>query len=495
MEEQEINLSFEEIMEHNRDPYNFKEIKDHTFCKNIRNPFCGDSYKLFIKLDKSHKKIIDVSFTGVGCAISKASFSLFTEHLKNLPIEEAKKLQKQDIFNLLSIPVSPPRHKCALLPLKAFKEIQEESKRKEIFNYAIGTDSKREEQFKNCYKQNFVKKAALMSDAHTGYDAPIGSVFITEDVIVPKWIGNDIGCGVLAVRITQASNIKPHLIRVFKRVKGRIPMGRSINEIKLISKKQREEFKKILEELKNNVKKTHLLQFIKNQSLSDIGSLGSGNHFLELGMSNSPNEIWVIVHSGSRRVGQKITKHFSNEDQHLKSTSKIGREYLSYHNFAVKFAELNRYEMAQNIIKIIQETSKEKTKSEIWCDTPHNFIELKDKYFIHRKGSTPAKKQERGIIPANMRDGCFLTEGLGNKNFLESSSHGAGRKLSRTLAKKNLSLTNLEKQMIGVIGKINLSIIDESPEAYKDIQEVLEKQKASTKVISHIRPLINWKAA
>ena len=114
-------------------------------------------------------------------------------------------------------------------------------------------------------------------------------------------------------------------------------------------------------------------------------------------------------------------------------------------------------------------------------------------FFIHRKGATPASKKELGIIPANMKEGCFLVEGLGNPDFLNSSSHGAGRKFSRRDSKKLISLKNFEKEMSGIISNVCEKTIDESPFCYKNIYEVMEKQKKSVKVLKHLRPIINFK--
>ena len=115
--------------------------------------------------------------------------------------------------------------------------------------------------------------------------------------------------------------------------------------------------------------------------------------------------------------------------------------------------------------------------------------------FVHRKGATPAKKGERGIIPANMRDGSFLVIGKGNKEFISSSSHGAGRAMSRKQARENINASDFKKEMEnkGILGNFSPSSLDEAPEAYKDIYRVLEMQKKSIKVINHLKPLINWK--
>ena len=131
----------------------------------------------------------------------------------------------------------------------------------------------------------------------------------------------------------------------------------------------------------------------------------------------------------------------------------------------------------------------------IWTNKNHNHA-LKEKgLFIHRKGATPAKKGERGIIPANMKEGSFLVEGKGNRDFISSSSHGAGRAMSRRQAKETINPESFKKEMTtaGVTGDFSEKVLDEAPEAYKNIYEVLDMQKQSIKVLGHLKPFINWK--
>jgi len=132
-------------------------------------------------------------------------------------------------------------------------------------------------------------------------------------------------------------------------------------------------------------------------------------------------------------------------------------------------------------------------KYELWINKNHNHAVYEKGYFIHRKGATPAKKGEKGVIPGNMRDGSFLVEGKGNPKFLSSSSHGAGRSISRKKAKEKYSMKEFVESMKGIRGNISERTLDELPMAYKDIFKVMEAQKSSVKVIKHIKPIINWK--
>ncbi len=156
---------------------------------------------------------------------------------------------------------------------------------------------------------------------------------------------------------------------------------------------------------------------------------------------------------------------------------------------------LNRIEISKLITNSIEEVINEKLNPVIFTNKNHNHAVPfgKKGLFIHRKGATPSKKGERGVIPGNMRDGSFLVIGKGNKDFIYSSSHGAGRVMSKTKAKESVNINDFKKSMSGIIASVNNETIDESPFAYKDVFSVLESQKASIKVVKQLKPIINWK--
>ncbi|MAG18045.1 MAG: RNA-splicing ligase RtcB [Candidatus Diapherotrites archaeon] len=393
---------------------------------------------------------------------------------------------------------------------------------KKINNFALNPDEDTLQQFKHCYEQEFVSKAALMPDAHKGYVAPIGAVLVTKDYVVPSWVGFDIGCGVIAVEIKGKNlleKIKENENKIFDSVKARVPMGvGEINEKKNISDGTLAEYEKLLNEFKKKPHRKEVLQFLEGKAVQHLGTVGSGNHFIELGYSeevlSSSSEdgtglaadlsaVWVVIHSGSRGVGYKVAEFYMKQsakgDKEFEKTypihkdSDTGKEYLNILDFSLEFALLNRMEMARKVILSLEEVLGEKIEWELWVNKNHNHAVPDDGYFIHRKGATPAKKGERGVIPGNMRDGSFLVEGLGNAEFLNSSSHGAGRKYSRTQAQKEFSMKEFEKSMKGIKGTVSEGTIDEAPMAYKDIYEVMDAQKESVKIVTQIKPLINWK--
>ena len=157
------------------------------------------------------------------------------------------------------------------------------------------------------------------------------------------------------------------------------------------------------------------------------------------------------------------------------------------------YALLNRLEMAYKIIGVLNEVLGKNLKYEVWVNKNHNHAVYENGFFVHRKGATPAKKGERGIIPGNMRDGSFLVLGKGNRKFLNSSSHGAGRSLSRKDARKKYTMEQFVESMKGIKGNISSKTLDELPMAYKNFSAVMDAQKNSVKIIKRIKPVINWK--
>lgn len=381
---------------------------------------------------------------------------------------------------------------------------------KKIYNHGIDVDEKTLEQFESCYSEKFVVAAALMPDAHLGYAAPIGAVLKTRDFIVPAWVGFDIGCGLIALKIKGRGlieKIRNKREEIYKKVLKKIPMGvGNYNKESSITKKTKEEFKNILGRFQKNTYDKGILNYLKTSAIKHLGTLGAGNHFVELGYdSKTEKELWLIIHSGSRGVGHSVAKKYmikaskSKEKNKyektfpLKADSEIGKEYLNILEFGLDYALLNRLEMAYKVVEVLNDVFNKDLKYDLWVNKNHNHAIYEKGYFIHRKGATPAKKGERGIIPGNMRDGSFLVEGKGNRKFLNSSSHGAGRSMSRKEAKKRYTMHQFEESMKGIVGNISKKTLDELPMAYKDIFRVMESQKDSVKVVKYIKPIINWK--
>jgi len=365
-------------------------------------------------------------------------------------------------------------------------------------------------QFAECLSQKFTIDGALMSDAHYGYVAPIGAVLITKGKVVPSWVGYDVGCGVIALKLSAPkliSKIKKNIDIIHNKVQRNVPMGLGrVNSESKISKETKEKFTKLMEKLEKGPHNKEILTYLKRKALSNLGSLGHGNHFIEI--DHVGNEVWLVIHSGSRHMGHEVASRYmkaamkeKGEVGNIERTfaldikSKIGKEYLSVLDFLLEFALLNRLEIAREVQNGIEEAIGEKIKMTLWTNKNHNNAERigKTQNFIHRKGATPSKKGERGVIPGNMRDGTFLVIGKGNSNFLESSSHGAGRAMSKTQVKKEFTIEQFKETMKGIKATVKEGTLDEAPFAYKDIFKVMKEQKDSVRIVKHLKPILNWK--
>jgi len=381
-------------------------------------------------------------------------------------------------------------------------------KLKKIYNYGINVDEETLKQFKDCYSEDFVVAAALMPDAHLGYAAPIGAVLKTKKFVVPAWVGFDIGCGLIALQIKGkklVEKIKDNREKIYAKVMKKVPMGAGNYNKEGVTEKTKNEFKKILEKFEKCPHDKNIANYLKSVAMKHLGTLGGGNHFIELGTDEKEKELWIVVHSGSRGVGHTVAKKYmmkasGSKDKSeyektfsLDSSSETGKEYLNVLDFGLDYALLNRMEIAYKVIDALKEILNEDLKYEVWVNKNHNHAVYENGFFIHRKGATPAKKNERGIIPGNMRDGSFLVVGKGNAKFLNSSSHGAGRSMSRKKAREKYSLKEFSEAMKGIIGTVSTETLDELPMAYKNISEVMKAQEKSVKIIKHIKPLINWK--
>lgn len=366
--------------------------------------------------------------------------------------------------------------------------------------YATDLDGKTHAQFMSALSQEYSIQGTLMPDAHLGYAMPIGGVISTRGVIVPAWIGYDIGCGMNTQRISMdAQVIRDNADAIFDEIYAQIPTGKTsraqVMEI--------HSYGSVLDDLVDGISPVCLSEYRVSAGYQ-LGTLGSGNHFLEVGFTDEKN-VWITVHSGSRHLGHRVATHWMDqarsngigEGEHMGfgTKSELGALYYKDMNFCMWWANYNRRAMLNIVGRIIQKYAPDASFYPATYLSVHNFAETDlGGVVIHRKGATEARKNGTAIIPGNMRDGVFLGRGLGNKDSMESCSHGAGRIKSRAAAKSSLDMAEFEAGMVGVKAKVNLGTLDESPAAYKDIFQVLENQKDLVEIHTHIRPLINIKA-
>lgn len=357
------------------------------------------------------------------------------------------------------------------------------------------------DQFYRAMKQDFSVAGALMPDTHKGYSLPIGAVVATEGVVVPSWVGYDIGCGMCAMPVSvEKDKVAENAKAIFDRVYQDIPVGFSVN-----SKPSEGATSLSLCDLSKEGREIAE----KKKWLQAMGSLGGGNHFIEIGFDED-DTVWVIIHSGSRGVGHGLAQHYmrlaspnrkaSEGHYGFRTDSELGQAYINDLNWALQYALDNRREMLRRVAIVLHELAGRDSMEDVstlygsrLINRNHNHAVERDGLWIHRKGATHAEEGMMGVIPGNMRDGSFIVRGKGNPDSLWSSSHGAGRVLGRREAKEALNVGEFKEEMKGIVAKVDEKTLDESPFAYKDIFSVMEQQKDLVEVVAHVTPIINIK--
>lgn len=335
----------------------------------------------------------------------------------------------------------------------------------------------------------FVKAIAIMPDCHHGYDLPIGAVALVEDHISPSYVGYDIGCGMCCYEIPRSNinNLRESDKQdIFYGIKQAIPVGFAENE-------EIEYYERFQSHDK------HLNDLVNAKLDKQWGTLGAGNHFIEIGY-NSKGSVFITIHSGSRRPGWEVGNWYMNEakkDDQLYHKffniySELGKRYLEDMNFMLQFALYNRLKMLKKIVKIC--TGYDAILFDYINENHNHAVVLENGDVLHRKGATPANLGELGVIPGSMKAGVYITKGLGSEEYLSSASHGAGRKMSRGAAKKSITLDTFKDQMEGIIANVSETTLDEAPDAYKSLEYVMNAQKGIVvNVVDFIKPIINIK--
>lgn len=344
----------------------------------------------------------------------------------------------------------------------------------------------------------------LMPDTHQGYGMPIGGVLATKDVIIPNAVGVDIGCGMCAVKThVKVENISEKQIKSIMRIiRELVPLGFEHHKKPQDENLMPQEFD--LGEL----------PIIKNQykaALKQLGTLGGGNHFIEL-QRCSDGYLWIMIHSGSRNLGKQVADHYNklakklNEQWFSSVNPKADLAFLPFQSheahqyykemrYCTEFAFANRKLMMERIQEAISAIVSN-VKYEPVINIAHNYAafeeHFKEKVIVHRKGATSAKLGEIGIIPGSQGTKSYIVEGLGNSESFTSCSHGAGRALSRSAAVKTLNLEE-EKQKLDSLGIIH-SIrgqydLEEASSAYKDIAQVMAFQSDLVKIKTELSPI------
>lgn len=366
------------------------------------------------------------------------------------------------------------------------------------------------------------KHIAGMPDVHLGYGATVGSVIATESAIIPSGVGVDIGCGMCAVRTSLTANDLPDSLTGLRlNIESKVPHGRTANGDESRDKGAWGNIQPHIEAAWNRelaedfklIDKKHKIG-MKN-SLSHLCSLGGGNHFIEICLDEE-DRVWIMLHSGSRGVGNRIGTYFINKAKeeaekyrldyylpngdlaYLVEHTENFDDYIFAMTWAQKFAAFNRKLMLEEVIKAVQEIiPKSFTLEEKAINCHHNYAQ-KERHFgknvwITRKGAVRAGEGELGIIPGSMGAKSFIVRGLGNRESFCSCSHGAGRVMSRTEAKKSISLEDHVKALQGIEARVDESTLDETPSAYKDIDAVMGAQTDLVEILYTLRQIVNIK--
>lgn len=348
-------------------------------------------------------------------------------------------------------------------------------------------------QFESAMQQPFVVRGALMPDAHAGYTLPIGAVVATDGFVLPSWIGFDIGCGMCALPTSySADEVRDKANGIFDSIYKTVPVGFAHN--------QKETPWPDGEGLERTARMAEI--FDKN-GLRQLGSLGGGNHFAEVG-ADETGKVWIVIHSGSRGIGHATATHYmklASGDGHAREghfgfcdDSPEGIDYLTDLEFCLAFALENRKEIMRRIVNVLDwHVEKGEAHWSELINRNHNHAELRGAVRIHRKGATHAEDGMMGVIPGNMRDGSFIVRGKGLPAALWSSSHGAGRVLGRKEAKRTLNMDSFTETMAGVVALVTAETLDESPFAYKDVFSVMAQQGDMVETVAHVRPILNIK--
>ena len=385
-----------------------------------------------------------------------------------------------------------------------------------LWTQGVPVEDQARAQLINTSKMPFIYKwMAVMPDVHLGMGATIGSVIPTKEAIIPAAVGVDIGCGMMAVQTTLNANDLPDNLRGLRielekaiphgrTPKGRRDKGSWTNPDDTVLKG----WGTLADDFNYLCQKHPRLKNTNN--LKHLGTLGTGNHFVEVCLDET-NLVWIMLHSGSRGVGNAIGRYFielAREDMRKwfinlpdKDLAYFaeGTEHFDDYWFAVgwaqRFAFKNREIMMENAIKALRQIITKPFDAAVKAvNCHHNYVEKEEHYgesvFVTRKGAVRARIGEYGIIPGSMGAKSFIVRGKGNEESFCSCSHGAGRVMSRTQAKKQFTVADQIAQTEGVECRKDADVIDEIPAAYKNIDDVMHAQRDLVEVVHTLRQVV-----
>ena len=352
---------------------------------------------------------------------------------------------------------------------------------------------------------------AAMPDVHYGLGATVGSVIPTRGAIIPAAVGVDIGCGMNAVRLSlKAEQLPDNLHRIRSAIESTIPVGFNMHKKDKVKRSTINALEKGFLTLLEKHPRLNKMQKKPYQTwVRQLGTLGGGNHFIEICLDEN-QDVWIMLHSGSRGVGNAIGKYFIGLAKHDMG-QKLGRlpdkdlayfsegakhfdAYVEAVHWAQDYALFNRREMMRLIVEVLVTVLPrfKATKEAINCH--HNYVSIENHFganvYLTRKGAISAREGELGIIPGSMGAKSFIVRGKGNPTSFCSCSHGAGRRMSRGKAKRVFTTDDMESQTEGIECRKDKGVIDEIPGAYKDIDTVMENQSDLVDVVHTLKQVV-----
>ena len=357
-----------------------------------------------------------------------------------------------------------------------------------------------------------VRRVAVMPDVHLATDVCVGTVVTTRRLLFPGAVGGDIGCGMLALAFdAQASTLdaRPAVIgRLLAVMNSAVP----------ITRRHRRRVVPYPDELRGAELSHGALEAVKRDAAAlQLGTLGGGNHFVELQADAASDQLWLMVHSGSREIGQAVRGHHLAHAQRvdggmlaLDAETAAGQAYVHDVAWARAYADANRRAIADAVIDLLREHFHVRPVEHSLISCDHNHVareahgdgsdhggERDELLWVHRKGAMPASAGVAGVLPGSMGTMSFHVEGRGCAAALRSSAHGAGRAMSRNVARRTVTARDVTRQMAGVWfdPRLTDALREESPRAYKDIRAVLRAQHDLVRVTRTLRPVMVYKGA
>ena len=352
---------------------------------------------------------------------------------------------------------------------------------------------------------------AVMPDVHLGIGATIGSVIATHKAIIPAAVGVDLGCGMVAARLSITANDldEKSLQQVFNQISRDVPVGRAQHTDDRVLVTAAKPFEARLKKLSD--RHPELLKTFGKFSkwTNQMGTLGSGNHFIEICLDEA-DQVWVMLHSGSRGIGNAIAAYFiqlARKDMerwmiqlpdrdlaYFPEGTEHFDDYVEAVHWAQEYALQNRQSMLELVLGALKRHLPPFQVTTEVVNCHHNYVAKEHHYgenvWVTRKGAIRARPGDIGIVPGSMGTRSYIVSGKGNPDSFCSSAHGAGRRMSRTAAEKQFTPADLATQTAGVICRKDKGVLDEIPGAYKDIDQVMANQNDLTEILHTLKQLV-----